>query len=301
MLKKKKKGATVKGFQVPENECIWMKAGVVNFHICDMAYDCFDCKFDKAMTKAMSNKGAEAKTWTDSMKDKFDGASRPCRHVITGRIQQPKICTHNYECHDCAYDQMLDNIEVSEIRQAPEYLDVSGFDVAQDYYYHSGHTWVRVEHGGMARIGFDDFIMRLFGKARLGRDLPGIGSRMNKGKVGWSITQDNHEASVLAPVTGTLLAVNQRVKENPEIMHNDPYQDGWLYIVEPKSPKKDLKDLSFGQASIGWIEQENNRLMQLMGPEYQKLAATGGEPVRDFFGFNPEIGWDKLVKTFLGT
>jgi glycine cleavage system H lipoate-binding protein len=299
----KKKSKSVRGFQVHENECIWMKAGIVNLHICDMAYDCFDCKFDKAMTRAMSKKGAEARSWSGAIIKKYDGSSRPCRHVITGRIQQPKICTHNYQCRDCTFDQMLDDIEVSENRQvpAPCYLNVAGFDVAEDYYYHHGHTWIRIEHGGMARIGFDDFIMRLFGKASLAENLPGIGTKIHKEKAGWSITQDNNEASVLAPVTGTVLSVNRRVIENPDIMHKDPYQDGWLYIVEPESPKKELKDLNFGKDSISWIEQESARLIQLMGPEYQKLAATGGEPVRDFLGFHPEVCWDTLVSTFLRT
>ena len=301
MSREKKKGTGVRGFQVAENECIWMKAGIVNFHICDMAYDCFDCKFDKAMIRAMGTRRNEAKTWAASIKEKYDGSSRPCRHVITGRIKPPKICTHNYQCHDCAFDQMLDNIEISGAEHVPECVDVAGFHLAKDYYYHNGHTWVRFEHGGMARIGFDDFIMRLFGKARLARKFLSIGSRMKQGTTGWSIAQDDHEASVLAPVTGTVLAVNQRVKSDPDIMHSDPYEDGWLYIVEPASPKKELRNLYFAKESVSWIEQESFRLMQLLGPKYQRLAATGGEPVTDFFGFHPEIGWDKLVRTFLGT
>ncbi|MEA1968821.1 MAG: glycine cleavage system protein H [Thermodesulfobacteriota bacterium] len=303
MKKSNTKGFKVKGFQVVENECIWMKAGIVNFHICDNAYDCNDCKFDKAMTIALSKKditraGAGA-GWSVTLKEKYDGSSRPCRHVITGRIQQPKICTHNYECHDCAFDQMLDNIETSEARPQSEFLKASGYDLAKDYYYHDGHTWVRVEHGGMARIGFDDFIMRLFGKAELSKNLLTLGSRINKGEAGWSIIQNNNEAKITSPLTGTIISVNQRVKENPNIMHTDPYQNGWLYIVEPDSPKKDLADLYFGEESTSWMDQESGKLMKLMGPEYENLAATGGEPVKDFFGFNPEIGWDKLVNTFL--
>ena len=49
------------------------------------------------------------------------------------------------------------------------------------------------------------------------------------------------------------------------------------------------------------MEQEISTLMGLMGPEYEALAATGAEPVRDIFGNFPEIGWDHLVKTFLRT
>ena len=303
MKKSTKSKNKVKGFQVLENECVWMKAGIINYHICDMVYNCLECKFDKGMTAVMKKKGknSDKKTWTDFLKEKYDGASTPCRHVITGRIQAPKLCTHNYECYNCAFDQMLDDIELSESGKNPEYCSASGYNVAKEYYYHKGHTWVRIEHGGRARVGFDDFIMRLFGKARFTQDLLNIGNRMKKGKATWSIAQDDNEASVLAPVSGTVLSVNQRVKENPEILHKDPYRDGWIFIVEPDSLKKGFNDLYYGGKSIDWIEKENNKLLQMLGPEYANLAATGGEPVRDFYGNNPDIGWKKLAKTFLKT
>jgi hypothetical protein len=38
-----------------------------------------------------------------------------------------------------------------------------------------------------------------------------------------------------------------------------------------------------------------------MGPEYEQLAATGGEPIDDVVGHFPEIGWDLLAQTFLRT
>lgn len=298
---KNKKG--IRGFQVVEEECIWMKAGIVSLHTCNKLYDCFDCKFDKAMTKAMGGKRPmEMKSnWAAAFKEKYDGATRPCRHVVTGRIQQPKICTHNYECQDCAFDQMLDDIEISQAQSKPEYLDVSGFDFARDYYYHDGHTWVRMEHGGMARVGFDAFITKLFGKAEFIPESMNIGSHMEKGKAGWSIAQDNHTAKVLSPISGTVLSVNQRVRDDARIMHDDPYQEGWLFIIEPEAPLKSLRKLKYGDDGIRWMEKENSKLMKLMGPEYERLAATGGEPVDDFYGANPDIGWDNLVKTFLKT
>jgi hypothetical protein len=72
-------------------------------------------------------------------------------------------------------------------------------------------------------------------------------------------------------------------------------------IVEPDSPKRSLKRLFYGEESVRWIEQESGKLLGMMGPEYEKLAATGAEPIGDVFGNIPEIGWDRLVETFLHT
>ena len=51
--KKDREKKVVHGFNVLEDECIWMKAGVVNFRQCDNNFDCTSCPFDKGMRKAM--------------------------------------------------------------------------------------------------------------------------------------------------------------------------------------------------------------------------------------------------------
>jgi hypothetical protein len=97
-----------------------------------------------------------------------------------------------------------------------------------------------------------------------------------------------------------VLAVNQRAKDHPEISQEDPYHEGWLGR-EPKMPKRDLKRLYFGNESIRWMEQESRKLLSVLGPEYERLAATGAEAVNDLYGQFPNLGWDRLVKTFLHT
>jgi len=144
IMKKKR----VVGFQVLENECIWMKAGVVNFRICDCAYDCNICAFDKGMRRAMGLKkssGAENESpaWVEYLKQKYHGSSRPCRHALTGRINAPKICTLNYECYHCSFDQMLDEGDLVQLSDTPGYKLASGYKIADGYYYHMGHSWVR--------------------------------------------------------------------------------------------------------------------------------------------------------------
>lgn len=196
---------------------------------------------------------------------------------------------------------MLDQEDtVPMANTAPEYKNASGYRVADGYYYHMGHSWARVEHGGRIRIGFDDFMVRLFGTAQI-LDTPPLGATLEQNQVGWTFARDNHKAAVLSPVSGTVVTVNHKAKDHPELIHEDPYQEGWLFILEPEFSKKNLKKLYFGEDALNWMEQESRHLMRLMGPEYEHLEATGGEPVDDFFGYYPEIGWNTLVQTFLRT
>ncbi len=303
MKHSQKKQKRVQGFQVLENECIWMKGGVVNFRLCDNDYDCNSCPFDKGMRKAMGiGKGVQteavAPRWVEHLQKKYVGGSRPCRHALTGRIDAPKICTQNYECYHCAFDQMLDETDLAGEMVPPTYSLASGYRVADGYYYHMGHSWTRFEHGGRVRVGFDDFFVKVFGAVRQ-LTLPPLGETLQQGRVGWEFARNGHQAAVLSPVTGTVLAINHNALAHPEIITADPYHAGWLFILEPDMPKRNLKGLYFGKESLTWIDNEVGALLSLMGTEYDRMAATGAEPIGDVFGRFPEIGWGSLVKRFL--
>jgi len=301
----KVKKERIVGFQVAEDECIWMKAGVINLRFCDNAYDCYTCPFDKGMQRTMRPRGQTARDiqepgWVEHIKACYQGSERPCLHTLTGRIDAPKICPMNYECYHCAFDQMMDEIDIAELGDPPDYVLASGFKMAKGYYYHLGHCWVRFDHGGRVKVGFDDFMVRLFG-AFQSMALPPIGATMKKDQVGLTFGRDDHRGEVLSPVTGTVLAVNHKIREHPGVPHEDPYHEGWLYILEPDMPKKNLKGLYYGKESMAWIDQESQKLLNLMGPEYEHLAATGAQPMDDIFGHFPQIEWDRLVRDFLHT
>ena len=296
---KKNKTKKLVGFHVRENECIWMKAGVVNFRICDNAYDCNTCRFDDAMQKAMKSGSGDKARWSDALKKQHAGDLRPCRHVLTGRIEPPKTCPNNYECNHCGFDQWLEETTV-QLVNSPILTEASGYRIAEDHYYHMGHGWARVEHGGYVRVGFDDFSMKVFGTAHF-VELPGIGEALDQNQLGWTFGRDGLRAGMMSPVSGTVLAVNHKVVECPEIIHESPYDGGWLFLIAPSALKKNVKKLYFGDEIVDWIGEESRKLMRLMGPEYDKLAATGGRPLDDFYGTYPEIGWDTLARSFLRT
>jgi glycine cleavage system H lipoate-binding protein len=295
----------VVGFNILEDQCIWMKAGVVNYRICDVAFNCNTCAFNRAIRQAMQIDPTvpderAASGWVTYLVERYDGANRPCRHALTGRVAAPKICPHNYECYHCAFDQMLDEADMGSDLARPTLRTVAGFQMADDYYYHMGHGWARFEHGGRIRIGLDDFATCVFGHPD-SIDLPPLGARVEQDRVAWTFARGGHHAAVLAPVSGTVLAVNHSVREHPDMINAAPYDDGWLFIVEPELPKRNLKRLFFGEEGDRWIDREQQQLLVLMGPLYMDLAATGGSVVRDIYGAIGTLGWDSLASRFLHT
>ena len=57
--------------------------------------------------------------------------------------------------------------------------------------------------------------------------------------------------------------------------------------------------LYMGTKCFQWIENEIQNLLKFLGPESERLAATGGDLIDDIFGHFPEMDWERLVETFL--
>ena len=271
-----------------------MKTVITNFCLCDNVFDCYNCPFDKVIQRTMSSGDQTISEIQEPggvahLKERYQGAGRPCRYTLSGRIRALKICTMNCECYHCGFDQKMDDFDLAQLSDPPNYYLASGYKMASGYYYHLGYCWIRFEHGGRVRIGFDDFMVKLFGPLQF-LVLPRLGATLKKDQVGLTFGRDDHKAASLSPVTGTVLAVNHKAREHPEMLQEDPYHKGWRCILEPDMPKRNLKGLFYSNESMQRIDQEAQILLNLMGPEYEQLAATGPQPTSDVLGNFPAVG-----------
>ena len=280
-----------------ENPCLWMQAGVVKFKTCTNFYDCTTCKYDHAMHK----KAAEGKqlSWQEAMRRQPD-MHRVCRHSLTNRIPN-RICPYHYECASCEFDQYFEDVLDAKTGSIPrEVHHVKGFQIPMGHYFHSGHTWARIESGGGIRIGMDDFALKLFGHMD-GFELPLTGKVLEKSQASWGLNRQGHWADVLSPVEGIITEVNTSVRENPVQANADPYGQGWLFLVHHPDIKKNVKDLMIDDSSLNWIHEEVGILESMLEETAGPLAADGGQLQPDVYGNCPELGWENLRKTFLKT
>jgi glycine cleavage system H lipoate-binding protein len=298
------KSQGVQVFSMTENQCVWMKAGVVNFKICENAFDCTSCAFDKAISRKLAQKPTALVSWKEVMQN--PKLHNECRHMLTGRVIF-KLCSHNYECKDCAYDQQLyeyDQLLGEEDLSAPaaaQINKVAGFMVADGYYYHKGHSWARIEHGGFVRLGVDDFAWRLLGPTDI--SLPKIGTKLKPNQAGWSIQREDKTAKVLSPMSGIVMSTNQNALRHPDLARKDPYGQGWLVVIDPVSGlKSKTRNLLFEQKAVAWLNAEVKKLEDTVMHAYGvQLAATGGEIVDDIYGNLSDAKWEDLVHKFLLT
>lgn len=177
---------------------------------------------------------------------------------------------------------------------------IDWFNLANDFYYHQGHTWAVPEKEGVLRVGIDDFAQKLVGKPSA-IELPKVGEQLVQGDVGWKMKVDSKTIDVLSPANGEVIAVNERVLQSPDLINEDPYKNGWLLKIKTPQMKANLKNLLNGNMARAWMEYTTHQISQTLSDDAVPVLQDGGKIVP---GFAKEIepkNWDKLARHFLLT
>ena len=180
----------------------------------------------------------------------------------------------------------------------PQMREVLGFQVPMDdYYLHQGHAWVALESDDRVRVGLDHFSQKLLGPAEEVR-LPEIGKVYFQDHICMALLRQGKKASFEAPVDGAIEAVNPRVRQNPGLIHDDPYGEGWLFTVKGTNLRRNLDNLLTGEEALAWIDQESHRLLNIMETRVGVTLPDGGEVIDDVYGNYQDLGWKLLVQEF---
>ena len=103
-------------------------------------------------------------------------------------------------------------------------------NVPTDLLYTSDHEWVNVV-GNVATIGITDFAQSELGDIVF-VEFPELNSTVEKGQSAGSIEAVKTVADLYMPISGTVIAVNENLDNNPEIVNDTPYGDGWMVKIE---------------------------------------------------------------------
>ena len=103
-------------------------------------------------------------------------------------------------------------------------------NVPTDLLYTSDHEWVNVV-GNVATIGITDFAQTELGDIVF-VEFPELNSTVKKGQSAGSIEAVKTVADLYMPISGTVIAVNENLDNNPEAVNDTPYGDGWMVKIE---------------------------------------------------------------------
>ena len=117
-------------------------------------------------------------------------------------------------------------------------------NIPDDLRYTTEHEWVRRDDGRIV-VGITDFAQSAMGDV-VHVDRPTIGSTVSAGDSLAEIESTKSVSEVYAPVSGTVVEMNEALAKSPELVNDDPYGKGWILALEPADPSEIDKLLTAG-------------------------------------------------------
>ena len=103
-------------------------------------------------------------------------------------------------------------------------------EIPGDLRYSNDHEWARRE-GDVVRVGITDYAQDALGDVVF-VELPEVGDAVGAGGTLGEVESTKSVSEVYAPVSGTVRALNESLRQSPELVNTDPYGEGWLCEIE---------------------------------------------------------------------
>jgi len=123
----------------------------------------------------------------------------------------------------------------------------------EDLKYTKEHEWVLVEDK-VATVGITDFAQDQLGDIVF-VELPAVGDKVSKEDAFGVVESVKAVSDIYAPVSGKVLEVNDDLPENPEMVNEDAYGDGWMIKIEMSDPEE-LQDLMSAAEYEEYVAEE---------------------------------------------
>ncbi len=123
----------------------------------------------------------------------------------------------------------------------------------EDLLYHPEHDWARIDHAdpGLATMGITWYAQDALGEVVF-FDPPAVGTALAKDASYAEVESVKAVSDVIAPLSGEIVEVNEALSENPAMINEDPYGDGWLVRIRLSDPseRESLQDADTYKSSL---------------------------------------------------
>lgn len=107
-------------------------------------------------------------------------------------------------------------------------------NIPADLKYVASHEWLRLEDDGTITVGITDHAQDLLGDVVF-VDLPDVGDNISVDEEIAVVESVKAASDVFAPISGEVIAINESLEDDPEIINSDPYGDGWFFKIKPEN------------------------------------------------------------------
>ncbi|WP_430972461.1 glycine cleavage system protein H [Sunxiuqinia rutila] len=185
-------------------------------------------------------------------------------------------------------------------------ITASTLRIPHGIFFSKFHSWAYLEKNGAAKVGLDDLLLHLTGEVSI-THLKQPGEKVQKGE--W-LTQINHNGKslrIFSPISGEIKQMNELLAEEPGLMREDPYRQGWMYQIKPSNWKADTNAHFLAEDASNWAAQELSRFKDFLSASVMKhlpdpsqvVLQDGGELVDHPLAELPPEVWHDFQENFL--
>jgi glycine cleavage system H protein len=193
-----------------------------------------------------------------------------------------------------------------KLKQALGILSANGLKVPQGLFYSKNHTWAHLGKSGSAKVGLDDLLLHITGQVQFSH-LLSPGATVRKGDLMTEISHEGKTLRIYAPVSGTILQTNPLLTEDPAILNEDPYGQGWIYAIKPENWISETSSFYLAGAASEWVSGEVARFKDFIAESARKhdpepamiVLQDGGEVAVRALAHMPRETWDEFQQEFL--
>lgn len=127
-------------------------------------------------------------------------------------------------------------------------------NIPSDLRYVDSHEWIRLEDDGSVTVGITDHAQQALGDVVF-VELPEVDAELALGAEAGVVESVKAASDIYVPISGKILAVNEALADDPELVNNDPYEDGWFFRMKP-SDVAELEVLLTAEAYAAVCEDE---------------------------------------------
>ena len=158
----------------------------------------------------------------------------------------------------------------------------TSFSVPKGLYFDKTHTWAFMEKNGNVKIGINDFLQHITGPIT-GIWMKNKGDNIKRGEEALKIIRTGKQLNIYDPISGTIKKQNEELLEDSSMINSSPYNDGWIYIIEPTKWIKETQLMKIAEKASEWLKNEFIRVKDFFAvyskaemSEYAHILQDGG-------------------------
>jgi glycine cleavage system H protein len=198
-------------------------------------------------------------------------------------------------------------IKTSQDQKSSRILSLNSLKIPQGLFFSKYHIWSHLGVSGIARVGLDDLLLHIVGEVKFS-DILEPGHKIQKGELLARIIHEGKILKIYSPISGEIVEANPVLKNNPELLNEDPYVKGWMYKIRPVNWAADTYSYYLADEAIQFSKQELDKFKRFIITSVgndspipsMQILQDGGElidqPLPDF----PEEVWQDFQDNFLG-